>query len=144
MATHLTLQDFIGFWDIDRDIDDRLTGLQSTFSGTATIHKDGNYAENGDLTLPTGAVLKASRTYLWFDMPGGIQINFPDGRPFHQIRLTHPTDRHLCDPDTYDVRYDLGKFPDWTAFWHVTGPKKDYEMVSRYRKRPGHPLAIGA
>ena len=40
---------------------------------------------------------------------------------------------HDCPPDTYRVRYDFRAWPRWQAEWRVTGPRKDYGIVSRFR-----------
>ena len=41
-------------------------------------------------------------------------------------------DRHWCDPDSYAVRYDFSRWPEWSARWRVEGPHKAYIMYSRY------------
>jgi len=33
-----------------------------------------------------------------------------------------------------DVTYDFRKYPQWRAEWRVEGPKKDYRMVTTYRR----------
>ena len=39
----------------------------------------------------------------------------------------------MCIRDSlYRVRYDFSDWPDWRTIWHVTGPRKAYEMVSHY------------
>jgi hypothetical protein len=95
----------------------------------------GAYVEETALTLPDRTVLNGTRTYLWTEVEGGIDVRFDDGRPFHTIRFTAPADNHWCDPDTYTVTYDFDAFPNWTSVWAVKGPRKDYRMVTRYRKQ---------
>ncbi|MEM6307209.1 MAG: DUF6314 family protein [Pseudomonadota bacterium] len=130
-----SLADFIGHWQINRDIHDHRTDQISQFQGTAQITAQGAYTETGQLILPTGQAIVASRAYHWQDVAGGIAISFDDGRPFHAMWQDAPHDHHWCDPDTYDVIYNFDDFPYWTAQWHVKGPRKDYVMISCYRKQ---------
>ncbi|MGB1235528.1 MAG: DUF6314 family protein [Planktomarina sp.] len=129
----MRLADFEGTWIFDRVIDDALSG-QATATGTARIGQ-GAYLEETTLTLPDGTVLNGTRKYLWAEVEGGIEVRFHDGRPFHTIRFTAPADAHWCDPDTYNVTYDFDAYPKWTSTWAVKGPRKDYRMVTRYRKQ---------
>ncbi|MBP1805534.1 DUF6314 family protein [Rubellimicrobium aerolatum] len=132
----LHLRDFLGQWRIARIIDDRL-GPPGRFDGAARFTPDGEglrYREEGTLRLG-GLTLAAHRDYLWRADEGGIAVLFPDGRPFHRFRpegRAAGTD-HPCGRDLYRVAYDLTSWPDWAAEWTVTGPAKDYTMVSRYR-----------
>ena len=69
--------------------------------------------------------MAASRDYQWRDGGGGvIEVRFSDGRFFHRFLPEEPApaDVHLCDPDTYRVRYDFARWPLWRAEWRVTGP----------------------
>lgn len=130
------LQDFFGRWLVERTIDDRL-GHPGRFDGTARFTPDGEglrYREEGTLRLGDLA-LAAHRDYLWREDGDGIAVLFPDGRPFHRFRALGwavGTD-HPCGRDLYRVAYDFAGWPDWSAEWTVTGPAKDYTMVSRYR-----------
>ena len=132
-----TLADFEGRWRILREIDDRRAGQVGQFEGTATLTVDAQgliYAETGTLRIGTSAPMQADRTYLWRDEGGRIAVLFDDGRPFHSFALATDTPGadHWCDPDTYRVTYDFSPWPNWSAEWAVTGPRKDYVMVSYY------------
>ena len=48
-------------------------------------------------------------------------------------RIRPPPPAHDCPPDSYRVRYDFRAWPRWQAEWRVTGPRKDYGIVSRFR-----------
>ncbi len=120
-------------------IDDRLTGQTGRFTGTATLTADGpglTYDETGTLTLGPNPPLQATRRYLWRTDEPRIAVLFADGRPFHSFAPAAPTPAadHWCDPDSYRVAYDFTRWPDWTATWDVTGPRKDYRMTTRYRR----------
>lgn len=135
----MRLQAFVGTWDIDRAIDDVRAGQSGRFTGRArfTPAPEGlHYREEGTLTLGDAPPLAASRDYLWRDAgAGGIEVLFGDGRYFHRIApdAATPGDTHDCPPDLYHVRYDFTGWPRWRAEWRVTGPRKDYAMLSRYQ-----------
>ena len=131
------LADFEGSWRLDRDIADGAGASTARFSGRAVFAwQDGDlaYEETGTLTLAGQVPVAASRGYLWTRRAeGGIAVRFADGRAFHEFDLRDGASAtHSCPPDLYHVAYEFGHWPDWTARWRVTGPRKDYTMVSRY------------
>lgn len=131
----MKLWDFEGRWQIAREIDDRLAGRRGVFTGEAVFTRDGEglaYHEEGVLEVAGVAPMRATRVYLWREGEGGIEVLFDDGRPFHGIYGIGATAHHWCDPDDYNVAYDFDAWPLWRAVWEVTGPRKDYRMVSRY------------
>lgn len=135
-ADRPVLADFTGLWQVERQIEDRLGGAPGQFRGQARLTPDGaglRYEETGTLEFPGIAPMQASRVYLWRVQGDEIAIFFEDGRRFHVIGETGQ-DRHWCDPDTYAVRYGFGNWPEWTAEWVVSGPRKDYTMRSTYRR----------
>jgi len=134
----LEINDFLGGWHLSRVIDDRHAGQRGTLEGAAEITRDGSrylYREQGTLSLG-GQVMQAARQYLWLPLPGGVDVRFEDGRRFHRIDLSGATtgDTHACSPDMYRVNYDFAGWPEWRALWRVGGPRKDYEMVTVYRR----------
>ncbi len=133
----IELNDFEGVWQLDRRIEDVRAGQVIQGTGTARFVPDDAgliYDEELSLQVPGAPMMQATRRYLWRAAPEGIAILFDDERPFHTIRLTDaaPEDRHYCDPDIYDVAYDLSQFPQWHARWRVSGPRKNYVLTSRY------------
>lgn len=134
-----SLAQFEGVWAIDRHILDHRAGAEGRLTGTATFTPDGEgltVHETGELRYAGQPPIRAERRYLWRERAGRVEVLFDDGRPFHAFPLdtATPEARHACDPDAYAVRYDFGAFPDWTARWRVTGPRKDYTMTTRYRR----------
>lgn len=131
------LADFARDWQIDREIEDRKAGETTTFQGTVRVIPEPDqlrWIEEGTLTNSAGS-FAGSRTYLWRADPlsHGISLHFEDGRFFHTIHpVPKPSDAHDCPPDTYQVAYDFSDWPRWQANWTVTGPRKDYTMLSRY------------
>lgn len=132
MPTERCLSDFAGSWQITREII-HADGSVATFLGQARFSPTGQgalrYVETGDLRLPDGQTVRATRTYLW---ESDLQVFFEDGRPFLQVPAAGGEAIHLCPPDTYRVTYDFTPWPQWQAIWSVTGPKKAYRMVSTY------------
>jgi hypothetical protein len=138
----MELRAFEGRWRIEREIEDAGLGRRGRFTGEAVFTPGAGglvYAETGTLVLDGAAPMAATRRYLWKDAGSGtVEVRFEDGRFFHRLDLAAPLPaaEHACAPDLYRVRYDFRDWPRWRAEWRVTGPRKDYAMVSRYA-RPG-------
>jgi hypothetical protein len=132
------LYDFEGRWRVARQIEDRHEGRMGRFEGVVTFAPDGEglvCREAGELTFEGGTPFAATRTYLWRQGEQGIEVHFEDGRFFHHIGPEQaPVATHWCDPDDYHVAYDFTLWPEWRSVWTVTGPRKDYTMVSEYMR----------
>ncbi|HAJ83786.1 MAG: DUF6314 family protein [Planktomarina sp.] len=132
----LKFEDFTEcFWNISRQIIDHSQGSQLTFTGRCEV-SDGWYRESGQLVLADGQVISSTRRYLWKACTGGVDVHFDDEQFFHRIDLASAASqaRHFCDPDDYTVSYDFLQWPVWTSLWRVKGPRKQYKMLSIYRK----------
>lgn len=128
----MELGDFIGPWRLSREIV-QADGTRGRFEGRAEWQAEGPgalYVEAGRLALPHGT-FRAERRYRW-----DVQLNvfFEDGRYFHTVPEAGGATGHRCDPDQYDVVYEFARWPDWQCRWQVRGPRKDYTMLSRYRR----------
>ncbi len=138
----LKLTDFEGEWHLERRIEDSRVGQSGQLIGLATFAPVNDepgllkYSEKGTLRMQDQPPLDATRSYFWQQTEAGIDVMFEDRRPFHQIAADRsmPDDTHHCAPDLYHVSYSFVKWPDWQAMWRVVGPKKDYRMLSRYRR----------
>jgi hypothetical protein len=132
------LQEFARAWKLTRRIVDALSGQTGHFVGTAEFRADADglvYHEAGEMRLGSGPALWAERSYLWRQGARGIEVYFDDGRFFHRIEPQPcPEADHWCDPDSYRVAYDFSGWPNWSARWTVVGPRKNYEMISDYRR----------
>lgn len=149
----MQLAAFSGEWSIDRRIEDRRAAAEGSFAGkawfrpvagAATLHLA--YREEGALRLGASAPMTATRGYDWRAGPGEtVEVWFEDGRFFHRFACAGemPCAEHDCPPDFYRVRYDFRQWPVWRVNWQVTGPRKDYAMVSTYRPA-GQSQATGA
>ncbi|WP_298921392.1 DUF6314 family protein [uncultured Roseobacter sp.] len=127
------LEDFEGAWGITRHIT-HADGTTAEFTGTAQwTHDPGGliYREIGKLQMAQGPAFQAERQYLWRP---GLNVYFDDGRFFHKAPERGGDATHWCDPDTYHVTYDFSRWPDFTATWKVSGPKKSYTMRSQYKR----------
>jgi hypothetical protein len=131
---------FVGRWSVGRVITDHRGAVEGVFDGIAVISAEGeaeaSYAEEGLLRMGDGPQMTATRRYLWRFAGAAVEVFFADGRPFHDFRLDagEVAAEHLCGADLYRVRYGFGSWPVWTARWQVQGPRKDYAMVSQYRR----------
>jgi hypothetical protein len=144
MTTMPQLQEFEGDWVLSRTIEDRLGQGDGRLDGQAQFlpRPDGglDYVESGQLSLEGKPAMAATRRYIWQPAETGIAVSFEDGAPFHVIALDRlmPDANHHCDPDLYHVSYDFtrwgGKAKVWRAIWRVVGPRKDYRMLSEYRR----------
>ena len=129
------LWEFEGKWQIRRRIEDALSGQEGRFSGIAQFERDDlglRYSERGVLEMG-GVSMEAERAYSWRSGANGIEVYFDDGRFFHRIDESSEA-AHWCDPDQYDVIYEFAGWPKWSAQWRVSGPRKDYVMVSEYAR----------
>ena len=135
----LAAADFAGTWRLSRRIDDARAGQVGLLEGRAVLTPVPGglrYDEAGTLRYGAGPPLQALRRYLWAFAEGAVEVAFDDGRPFHRFvpeGRAAGTD-HPCGADHYRVAYDFDHWPDWQATWRVTGPAKDYVLVSRYAR----------
>ena len=130
------LGDFRGIWALTRQIV-QANGPEGRFTGQAVFSPEGaglRYRETGQLVLAGAAALQAERSYLWAAEGAQIVVRFADGRDFHRFDPAVAKAAHWCDPDDYTVRYDFASWPDWSSEWRVTGPRKDYVMISQYTR----------
>jgi hypothetical protein len=141
-------QHLAGSWQLARRIHP-----EGELTGTAvfTPRDDGglDYFERGELHLPTGS-FHAERRYIFRPDADGFSVEFADGtpRPFHTVRLERGEDGclggeapHLCGRDLYMTAYRF--LPDGTFAItnRVSGPNKDYAVVSTYSRATAQEIA---
>jgi len=127
------LSDFEGRWRLSRVIRPA-QGPEARFEGMAVWRPARGgmaYEERGTLHLEGQREMQAERRYFW---DRSLDVYFDDGRFFHRVPASGGTAHHWCDPDQYDVTYDFSGWPAFEAVWCVKGPRKDYEMISRYTR----------
>lgn len=121
----------LGAWTLARTIEDRVTGERSRVVGTLTLTDLGadriQWEEGGRWTRRGGDVVV--RRGLWVVRSHGEwEVRFEDDRAFHAW-LPGEVVVHPCAPDTYRGLVE-GTREHWTITWDVTGPAKDYRMVT--------------
>jgi hypothetical protein len=136
----------LGAWEVDRLVADRARGITGRLEGLASFTPSPGgllYEERGTLLLGEHEG-QAEQRYL-FDFPEGdtrATVRFRDGRLFHTLDLRNGEDRvrHDCRPDLYEGLFTLLGPTAWRSEWKVTGPRKDYHLVTTYtrptEKRP--------
>ena len=126
----------VGVWQLSRTITDRRLGQDSHLSGTLTLSE----GEEGRLRWEERAVWPRPdgpvdvRRGLWLVLrEREWRVLFEDGSLFH---AWSPGSRvvHDCAPDTY-VGTVTGTTEHWTVVWEVSGPQKDYRMVTELTRR---------
>jgi hypothetical protein len=120
---------------MDRTIEDRVAGEVLTLAGTLALVADGDDAvawqEAGTLSRPGHRAVSVTRTLRVVRRPGdGWWVVFDHGGDFHPWTPGTPVD-HPCGADHYRGLVDVEQLPAaWRVTWEVTGPAKDYTMVS--------------
>lgn len=133
-----------GAWSLERELADRAATRRGRARGRAVFAPDGaalRYREEGILTLGDyrGAFFRDG--LYRFPTPARAEVAFADGRPFHDLDLTHGAWRacHRCGDDRYEGRFAVLHADAWQAVWRVTGPRKDWVLSSRFRRLPARP-----
>jgi hypothetical protein len=122
----------LGTWTMARTIDDRQAGERSTVDGTTELEMQGDgrvrWTERGTFRRPAGDI-PVSRVLFVEPRETGWFVTFDDGRDFHPWA---PGDEvvHPCVADTYTGRIEPHGPARWTVRWDVTGPAKDYTMIT--------------
>ena len=130
----------IGDWSVERLISDRARGMSGRLNGQATFTPSASgllYEERGMLSF--GAHCGPAEQSYRFDFPQGLDhasVFFRDGRPFHDLNLSRGSDRvdHGCHPDCYAGLFVALSSTEWRCEWRVTGPRKDYDLVTTYTR----------
>lgn len=131
-----------GTWLFDRVIEG-----QGSMQGIATftpLDADGlGYREQGRLRLLNGTELEAEREYVFRKDDRGFDVFFKETPPrlFHAILLSASGDgalsgsaSHFCNPDHYQSTYTFRVDGGFVIRHAVSGPRKDYTMVTTYTR----------
>lgn len=140
MTAPTRLSDFEGQWHLTRVIHDNRAGQVVKADGSAVLRGDPTgliYDETIILRIPGQPEMAGTRRYLWRAAEDRVTIHFDDERYFHTLKLGQgrSEDHHDCSPDSYYAIYDLTGWPSWTVRWTVSGPRKSYEMETKYTRR---------
>lgn len=132
-----TAADFLrGRWQVRRQVLDHHSGTEGEFTGTAEFTEDLSYFEQGELVFG-GHRNTATRTLRYVDLGGRVlDVKFADGRDFYRLDLSDGdwAADHLCRADLYVVSGRITGPDSFTEKWHASGPAKDYELLTDYRR----------
>ena len=133
----------VGSWSLDRVI-----AGQGSMQGIATFtpldEMSLAYREQGRLTLLDGTALEAEREYVFRESGRGFEVFFKETplRLFHAISLSasgggamRGSAGHLCNLDHYRSSYTFRGDGSFVICHVVSGPRKDYTMVTTYTRR---------
>ena len=137
MAGLTSLWELEGRWSLSRRIIHG-DGRVDTMEGVVDfVRSDRRLIQNETGMLEVNEHrMEARQSYVWTEAQDQLQVFFADLRPFHTLLLKEatPEAEHFCAPDTYHVRYDFTRWPNWKSTWTVEGPKKAYVMTSIFVK----------
>ena len=140
-----TLAFLLGDWALERTLTDHRAGADGRFEGTARLRPFGGreaagrrarYEERGRLRY-RDLQTSASRTLDYRATgAGAVAVSFADGRPFFELDLRTGTCRatHPCGDDVYELEFELVGDALLRERWRVTGPAKDYEATTTWRR----------
>ena len=131
-----------GSWSFDRVIEGqgRMRGL-ATF--TPLDKESLSYREQGRLRLQNGAELEAGREYVFRRTDRGFEVFFKETplRLFHAVSLSASEAgalsgeaSHLCNLDHYRSTYTFRSDGSFVVRHVVSGPRKEYTMVTAYNR----------
>lgn len=126
-----------GIWDVRRRLLDRRSGRAGEFVGTASFERDRDrlrWIEHGRIRFG-GHDGPAGRRLSIVPAPEGWMVEFDDGRPFHPLVLDRAVE-HVCGDDRYVGEYQLRDPDTLEVRWRVSGPAKDLEIETTYRREP--------
>jgi hypothetical protein len=127
-----------GRWTVERRLRDRRSGQSGEFIGSAAFEPAGDglrWTEQGRVRF-AGHEGPAGRRLAIVPAGGGWLVQFEDGRPFHRLDLEGGPVEHLCGADRYVGAYRLRDADTLDVRWRVTGPRKDLEIETTYRRAP--------
>jgi hypothetical protein len=134
-----TLDYLTGSWVLERVITDHRIGATGFFGGDGelrTIGRRGRYEERGRLKFGgyDGSAYRALDLIAADN--GVVAVRFADGRPFFYLELRSGLCRavHPCSPDRYEFEFEIGAPDLLLERWRVTGPMKDYEAQTTWRR----------
>jgi uncharacterized protein DUF6314 len=127
-----------GRWSIRRRLVDRRSGREGEFTGTASFSPDRDglrWDETGRMRFGDHEG-PAERSLRIAERDGGLTVEFADGRTFHPLDLSSGACavEHRCGDDLYAGEYRLRGPDALDVRWRVTGPRKQQEIVTEYRR----------
>ena len=134
--TGATQSYFQGRWQMVRIIENVREGVIGEVWGQAVFTPDGaglTCREEGVLRFG-GHDYHTERASLWrFGPDDHIEVQYPDGRPFHDFLTREPIALSIDGDAEYRISYDFAK-DTWLSHWELLAPGADYLMTTRYRR----------
>ena len=134
--TEATQSYFEGQWQMVRIIENVPEGVIGEVWGQADFAPD-----DKGLTCVEAGVLRfggvdyhTGRISLWrFSDGGKIEVQYEDGRPFHDFLTRDPIALSIDGDARYEIVYDFEPIT-WISRWQMLGPGRNYMMTTRYRR----------
>ncbi|MEM7060157.1 MAG: DUF6314 family protein [Pseudomonadota bacterium] len=126
---------FEGPWQMVRIIENLRDGVIGEVWGQVEFLFDGEgltCLESGVLRFQ-GVDYHTGRTSLWRFDGDRIEVQYEDGRPFHDFLTQDPIALQIDGDARYEITYDFDP-GTWTSRWEMLGPGADYMMTTRYRR----------
>lgn len=136
-----------GSWAVSREVPS-----EGHFEGHANFERvniaELAFSETGVLTQNNGQHLDAFRRYVYRFENGEIAVYFDEEprRLFHKLVLRSEsssisaTGLHHCGDDIYSMEYNFAVSDCFTITHRVKGPRKNYRMISVFRRLPRKPI----
>ena len=143
----MRVSDTLGFlsggWHVERALHDHRSGVAGHFTGSAWAAPwpDGpglSYAESGELQFG-GHAGPARRSLDLLPQAGGaVEVRFADGRFFYLLDLRSGwwEAEHRCGNDHYLLAHRVLSADLLEERWRARGPAKDYQAITRLRRKP--------
>jgi len=131
-----------GSWSLSRVIEGQAS-MQGLATFTPLDAETLAYREQGRLRLLNGTELEAEREYVFRRGASGFDVFFRENPPrlFHAISLSASGDGalsggagHLCNRDHYRSTYTFRADGSFVVRHVVSGPRKNYAMVTTYTR----------
>ena len=126
---------FEGPWQMVRIIENVPEGVIGEVWGQAHFAPDGlglTCHESGVLRF-NGVDYHTGRSALWRFDGERIEVQYYDGRPFHDFLTRDPIALQIDGDARYEIVYDFEP-RTWLSRWQMLGPGANYMMTTRYRR----------
>ena len=126
---------FQGPWQMVRIIENVVDGVIGEVWGQAVFMNDYDGLtchETGVLRF-NGHDYHTGRTALWRFEGERIEVQYADGRPFHDFLTRQPLALAIEGDAEYRIEYEF-EHDTWVSSWEMVDPGHLYSMTTRYRR----------
>jgi hypothetical protein len=145
-----TFRFLLGLWDVERTVEDHLSGTEGSFLGSAVVVADplnpatAHYEESGHFHLGTHSGPATRRLDVLRRDDSTAMLLFTDGRPFVDLDLRNGAweSKHPCAEDLYELSTMVVSLNLVQERWRVRGPETSYDAFTTLRRIsvPEHPV----